>query len=108
MAKLSKRAKAYREKTRRMITLEYVLIKDVNNSKLDADRLSKIAKRLKAKVNLIGYSRIPDFEFSPPGKEGMAIFADMLASNSVSVTIRESKGADIQAACGQLACRDTN
>jgi 23S rRNA (adenine2503-C2)-methyltransferase len=93
--------------TKRRITLEYVLIKDKNDSMEDAQRLSKIAKRLKAKVNLIPCSPVCGKVFELPSKARIDIFKNVLIKNRVNATIRQSKGYDIQAACGQLAFRQS-
>lgn len=93
----------YFKKTGRVITLEYVLIKGKNHSPEDADRLAGIAKRLKSKVNLIICSGVARLYYKPPGKEEAILFMDRLKRNRVNVTLRRSKGQDIQAACGQLA-----
>ncbi|MFA5388355.1 MAG: 23S rRNA (adenine(2503)-C(2))-methyltransferase RlmN [Candidatus Omnitrophota bacterium] len=87
----------------RMITLEYIVIKGVNDSPRDAGGLARIAKRLKAKVNLITYSDTGIADFQAPIKEDVESFKDSLIEKGVNATIRESKGKDIMAACGQLA-----
>lgn len=91
------------KETGRKITLEYVLISGKNDSISDADALSAIAKRLNAKVNLIPCSPIRGKSFSPPSQKEIKQFKDRLTGNKISVTVRESKGRDIKAACGQLA-----
>lgn len=88
---------------RRMITLEYILIKDNNDSLTDAEQLAQIAKLLKAKINIIPYSPIPGLIFQAPQPETIDSFINRVEDNWRHVTLRESKGADIQAACGQLA-----
>ena len=93
----------YFKKTGRVITLEYVLIKGRNHSPKDADRLAGIAKRLRSKVNLIVYSGVAGLDYEPPGKEEVISFMDRLKRNRINVTLRRSRGQDIQAACGQLA-----
>ena len=90
-------------KTGRVITLEYVMLKDENDSLKDADKLIKIAKRLKAKVNMIPYSAVREKGFQPTDEDKMEKFRQRLLKNKVNVTQRESKGRDIRAACGQLA-----
>ena len=87
----------------RIITLEYVLIKDKNDSSQDAYDLSLIAKRLRAKVNLIPYSQTRYFNYLSSNEKTIKSFMKVLKSNKVNATLRESKGKDIQAACGQLA-----
>jgi 23S rRNA (adenine2503-C2)-methyltransferase len=89
----------------RMITLEYVVIAGTNDSLNDADGLAGIARRLKAKVNLIAYSPVPNLAFETPSEEGMARFRRLLDERKVHATLRRSKGGDIAAACGQLAGR---
>ena len=95
----------YRAEGGRMITLEYVLIKGVNDGLDDADGLGGIARRLQAKVNLIALSPVPQLPFKTPTDGAVRNFARWLEERKVHVTIRKSKGADIDAACGQLAGR---
>jgi len=92
----------------RMITLEYVLIKDKNDSLADAEQLAQFAKQLKAKINIIPYSPIPGLTFQAPQTETIDSFINTIEDNWRHVTLRESKGADIQAACGQLAPKETS
>ena len=105
LEKLIEVCEKYMDKTGRMITLEYILIKDANDSPEDVNGLAKIAGRLKAKVNLIPYSAVPGLAFKSPRREDIDKFMKYLVSKRVSVTLRESKGKDIKAACGQLAAR---
>ena len=89
----------------RMITLEYIVIAGLNDSLDDADGLAAIARRLRAKVNLIAYSPVPGVEFKTPSEAEVARFKRWLEERRVATTLRLSKGADIAAACGQLAGR---
>ncbi len=89
----------------RMITLEYIVIAGINDSLDDADGLAAIARRLKAKVNLIAYSPVEGLPFKIPPDAELARFARWLEERKVGTTLRLSKGADIAAACGQLAGR---
>lgn len=93
------------KRTGRRITLEYVLLKDKNDSLKDARGLAVIAKRLKAKVNIIPYSPVAGKKFSAPSKRDTDEFKAVLMESSINVTVRESKGKDIEAACGQLAMK---
>ncbi len=102
LEKLIASCKDYIIKTHRKLTLEYVLIKGLNDSPEDVKELSSIAKRLKAKVNLIPYSPVHDKSFQVPLKKDIEVFKDILIRNRVDVTLRQSKGRDIDAACGQL------
>jgi 23S rRNA (adenine2503-C2)-methyltransferase len=89
----------------RMITLEYIVIAGLNDSLDDADGLAAIARRLRAKVNLIAYSPVEGCAFRIPSEAEVARFKRWLEERKVGTTLRLSKGADIAAACGQLAGR---
>ncbi|MBI3814494.1 MAG: 23S rRNA (adenine(2503)-C(2))-methyltransferase RlmN [Nitrospinae bacterium] len=96
--------------TGRRITFEYVIIKDINDSIEDADRLSKILKGIECKINLIPLNPpSPPFvkgghggDFEPPPYKRVEDFQNLLISRHYTAIIRKSKGADIYAACGQL------
>lgn len=103
LEELIRACEEFKGKTGRMMTLEYVLLKGINDSPEDADGLAAIAKRLKVKVNLIPYSEVPEFDFRRPERERIRSFMKRLARRGTKATLRESKGKDIQAACGQLA-----
>jgi 23S rRNA (adenine2503-C2)-methyltransferase len=89
----------------RMITLEYCVIAGLNDSLDDADGLAAIARRLRAKVNLIAYSPVAGQPFKTPSEADLARFKRWLEERKVGTTLRLSKGSDIAAACGQLAGR---
>lgn len=93
------------KETKRKITLEYVLIRDKNDSLEDADELSSVARRLKAKVNLLFYSPIPAVRLIPATEKKALVFKGRLIHNRIAVTVRQSKGKDIDGACGQLALK---
>ncbi|MBN2245599.1 MAG: 23S rRNA (adenine(2503)-C(2))-methyltransferase RlmN [Candidatus Aminicenantes bacterium] len=101
--KLLKVCEEYIDAVGRMITLEYILLEGVNDSKMDAEELAKIARRLHAKINLIPYSPVQGLHFISPKKERIQNFKKILNEKQAKVTLRQSKGSDIQAACGQLA-----
>lgn len=92
----------YIAKTNRQITFEYVLIKGLNSDLQNAQNLSKILKGLLCKVNLIPANPIKELYIEPPSRQEILSFRDKLLKSGVSVTIRKERGADIQAACGQL------
>ena len=108
LEKLMKACEKYYEDTGRVVTLEYTLIKDRNDLLGDADKLAKIARRLKAKVNLIGCNPYSDKDPAMPSAGRVQAFKDRLRSRGVTTTVRVSKGGDIMAACGQLAARERN
>jgi 23S rRNA (adenine2503-C2)-methyltransferase len=91
----------YREKIGRMVTLEYTLLADVNDSEREAEKLATIAKKQHAKVNLIPYNAVSE-EFKRPSKKAIMNFFNKLEQCGASVTLRHEKGADSNAACGQL------
>ncbi|MDD5633991.1 MAG: hypothetical protein PHW46_01800, partial [Candidatus Omnitrophica bacterium] len=93
----------YYEKTKRIITFEYVLLKGENDSISSARKLAALTRRVRAKVNLIACSPYPGSSQKAPDLKDLEKFAGILRSMAVMVTIRRSKGADILAACGQLA-----
>lgn len=105
LEELLKACEDYMKNGGRMLTFEYILIKGINDSQNDVDELVKAAKRLKAKVNLISYSPVPGLDFQALLEKDVKIFEDKLIKRGVNVTIRDSKGKDIMAACGQLAGR---
>jgi 23S rRNA (adenine2503-C2)-methyltransferase len=95
----------YVRATGRQVTLEYALLAGVNDSAQAADRLAGLARRIKAKVNLIPFSEVGDrgFAASPPAV--VEAFRHRLEDRGIRATVRRSQGADIRAACGQLAGR---
>jgi len=94
------------QKTGRIITLEYVLLKGLNAALDDAKRLSEITRAIKGKVNLLAFNPAPELKCEPVPKEEMERFKGWLEKNGTPVTIRASRGADIGAACGQLIGKD--
>jgi len=94
--------KYYAKKKKLRLTFEYVLIKDFNDSEEDALELSKLVRGIPCKINLIPYNSVPDLPFEKPSEEKITAFRDYLYPRCPTVTLRKSKGEDIQAACGQL------
>lgn len=84
------------------ITIEYVLLEGVNDTPDDAKRLYELLKGVKTKVNLILFNRWENSRFTPPSLEHALAFQRMLWNLGMRVLMRESKGKDIMAACGQL------
>ena len=87
---------------RRRITFEYVMLAGVNDSTDDARRLAKMLAPLRAKVNLIFFNPFADSPFAPSARERVEGFQAILHRGNLTATIRESRGRDIAAACGQL------
>ena len=86
----------------RLITFEYVLIDGVNDSIEDAQRLGRMLKSIPCKVNLIPYNPHEGSRLQRSGHERVLAFQKVLKDNRMTALIRESKGQDILAACGQL------
>jgi len=92
------------EQTKNDITLEYILLKDVNDSLEDAEDLVKIYRKIPTHlVNVIEYNPIDGASFIKPDEDTTQQFTDYLAKHKVNVRVRRSRGKDIDAACGQLA-----
>jgi len=89
---------------REKITFEYVLIKGVNDSEEDAHRLTRLLKGIRAKVNLIPFNEHPGSHFQTPADETIRRFREVLMAEGFTAMVRQSKGSDILAACGQLGC----
>jgi 23S rRNA (adenine2503-C2)-methyltransferase len=89
-------------KHRDRITFEYVMLRGVNDSPDDARRLVRLLGPLRAKVNLISFNPFPGAGFEPASRAAVEDFQAILQRGNLTATIRESRGADIAAACGQL------
>jgi 23S rRNA (adenine2503-C2)-methyltransferase len=88
---------------RKRITFEYVMLGGENDTDADAHRLVRLLHGLRAKVNLIPFNPFPDAGFVPSPRARVVRFQTILREHGMNATIRESRGQDIQAACGQLA-----
>lgn len=88
---------------RRRITFEYVLLEGVNDTDEDARRLVALLHGIPSKVNLIHFNPFPDAPFRPTVRERAENFQRLLLDRHLNATLRESRGSDIAAACGQLA-----
>ncbi len=88
--------------TRKRVMFEYLVIKGKNDDLTSAKKLVKLLSGIKAKVNLIYFNPYPDTPYQRPEKKDMVAFADYLIKHGLLCTIRDSKGMDISAACGQL------
>jgi 23S rRNA (adenine2503-C2)-methyltransferase len=105
LKKLISEVDNYFKATNRKITLEYILIKTVNDSKKDAESLARIAQQLKATINLIPCHDVAGQNLMAPEKDTIDRFIKYLRRLEANVTLRVSKGTDISGACGQLAGR---
>ncbi len=104
---LFKAVKKYVEMTKRKVTFEYVLLGGFNTGVEDAESLIKHVRGLNARINLIpynpSYSRI---KFQAPEKHEVLFFKSYLEKRGIDITIRNPRGTDITAACGQLAFQE--
>ena len=91
------------QKTGNPITFEYIAFQGFNDSIEDAKNLLKLCRKVPAKVNIIEYNPIDDAPFQKSNAHRVDDFAKYLSQKGVSVTVRKSRGRDIDAACGQLA-----
>ena len=103
LTELKNALKYFTEKTGNRITIEYTLIGGINDDILTAQKLAKFLKDLKCNINLIIYNPIKNDEFKRPTKEDIYKFKYIMESSGKKVTTRLERGADIAAACGQLA-----
>jgi len=95
----------YHLKPRRRITFEYILLKGINDSTKDADRLVKLLRPIRAKINLIPFNEYEGSAFRRPEESIVSRFLEILHKNGYTAIIRHSKGQDICAACGQLRAK---
>ncbi len=89
-------------KPRQHVMLEYVLLRGVTDAPNQARELAKIARAVRAKVNLIPLNESPDLDFARPDQATVVRFHKTLLDEGIPVFVRKSRGDDISAACGQL------
>ena len=94
--------KYYIDKTNRRVTIEYILLKDINDSRANANELADLLHRLNVYVNLIPYNEVIEKPYKRSTKESMQAFFDQLKKRRINVQLRREQGGDIDAACGQL------
>jgi 23S rRNA (adenine2503-C2)-methyltransferase len=97
----------YVEATHRRITFECTLIGGVNDGPDDARALAERLRGLLCHVNLIPWNRVDEIPFQPSSRARVAAFRDVLAAAGLPVTVRDTRGSAIQAACGQLKTAST-
>ena len=94
--------KKYIAKTNRRVTFEYIMLKEVNDSIEDANKLCDLLKGMNCYVNLIPYNETNNIEFKRSKKDTILQFYDIIKKRNIAVTIRREFGSNISAACGQL------
>jgi 23S rRNA (adenine2503-C2)-methyltransferase len=95
-------ARYYFDRTGREVTLEYILLQNVNDRPEHARELAKLCKTLRANVNLIRYNEVAGLPYIRPKSEDVVTFQSILRNAGVNAHVRKSRGRDIDAACGQL------
>lgn len=103
LADLREALEYWYSKTKSRITYEYVVWEGINDTQEAADALVKFCRFAPSKVNLIEYNPIDDGEFQQASSAAVDMYQRTLEKNGVTVTVRRSRGKDIDAACGQLA-----
>jgi len=98
--------KKYIAKTNRRVTIEYVMLNNVNDNDYNAEELAKLLRGMNIYVNLIPYNETSHIEFKKSNKERIMSFYDILKKNGINVTIRREFGGNIDAACGQLRANE--
>jgi 23S rRNA (adenine2503-C2)-methyltransferase len=91
---------------KREVTLEYLLLAGVNDTKVCCEALARLAGRLRCNVNLIRYNPVEGLDFRPPSQDACEAFCRRLRGRGVNAHLRRSRGADTDAACGQLRQRN--
>lgn len=94
------------QNSKNRITYEYLALKDFNDTAQDAVELSRLTHRFPVKVNLIEYNSVDGIDFQRSNAHSLDTFMKILVDNGVNVTLRRSRGKDIDAACGQLANKE--
>jgi 23S rRNA (adenine2503-C2)-methyltransferase len=98
-------ADAYFAKTGRQVTYEYVMLKGINDRPSEAQALTRLLARRRSHVNLIPYNPVAGLPYGRPEPETVKRFVTILRDAGISVTVRKTKGREIDAACGQLRRR---
>jgi len=100
-------ADKYSDKTGRRYSIEYALIRDINDQAWRADLLGRLVKNRNAHVNLIPLNPTPGSKWTASRKEDERAFVRTLENYGVPVTVRDTRGREIDGACGQLAASET-
>ncbi len=103
--KLMTAVRYYAEKSRTQVMFEYIIFDNFNDKMEDVLALAKLVRGLSCKINLLAYNPVEGLDFNRPSEEKMHWFGGQLAPRVPVVTVRKSRGRDIDAACGQLAAK---
>ena len=105
LADVLRAARMYAQRTKRRVTYEYILIRDLNDGVREAEKLAKLLKGQLASVNLIPINPVAERNLYRPDKAAIRRFQKILEERHITATLRREMGTDIQAACGQLRNR---
>ena len=100
--------KEYIKKTNRRVTIEYVILDKVNDSRESALELANLLKGMNVYVNLIPYNETNNLDFKKSDRSNILKFYDTLKKQKINVTIRKEFGANIDGACGQLRSKEVD
>lgn len=106
LQELMETIKEYIKKTNRRVTMEYILLKGVNDQKKHAKELANLLRGMNVYVNLIPYNETNHIEFQKSAKETIDAFYRELQKEKIQVTVRREFGSSISAACGQLRSKE--
>ena len=95
----------YHAKTGKRVTYEYCMFDGINDGEADAHNLARVTRWVPSKVNLIMYNPVEGTAFRSTSERSLNRFIHVLVNEEVRVTVRRSRGQDIDAACGQLAVK---
>jgi 23S rRNA (adenine2503-C2)-methyltransferase len=99
---LIKASQGYAEKTGRRVSYEWVMLAGVNDTERDAKELGRLLRRKLAHVNLIPFNPVEDTPYRAPDRSSIRRFKEMVEGQGLNVTVRDTRGRDADAACGQL------
>jgi 23S rRNA (adenine2503-C2)-methyltransferase len=103
--KLMEAIRYYTEKTGFRVTFEYIVFEDFNDTMDDVKALARLIQGIPCKINLLAYNPVDGLDFERPSDDKVDWFARQLYPRAPAVTVRKSRGQDIDAACGQLAAK---
>jgi 23S rRNA (adenine2503-C2)-methyltransferase len=95
-------SQGYAEKTGRRVSYEWVLLAGVNDTERDAKELGRLLRRKLAHVNLIPFNPVEDTPYRAPDRAAIRRFKEMVEGQGLNVTVRDTRGREADAACGQL------
>ncbi len=103
LSALIEACRTYRQKKRQRVMIEYTLLEGINDTEADADKLAVLLHCVPCKINLLAVNPVDDSRFRSPPQQQVLRFQQILRDHGLTVFIRQSRGEDIAAACGQLA-----